>query len=220
MQAWRLLEDVNLFRRFVTSEEIFYTLWYLCKLPKMIEFYTDCKEELGSKKLYEIMIDVRSTEWYVEWYLMLSEYDKKMERQKWHHTGGRKKSPFWNSDKHTIGVDFSIPIPEYPSEISQRPALECCIHGYDFRRLKRSAEYVQAGKELHNCLTGWSFFYNNIYGIMKDNQYVAAVEVGKYEIIQAHTDHNGNISQNKSLKRAFDIWKKRNMLHERGEAEK
>ena len=220
VQAWRLLEDVNLFRRFVTSEEIFYTLWYLCKLPKMIEFYTDCKEELGSKKLYEIMIDVRSTEWYVEWYLMLSEYDKKMERQKWHHTGGKKKSPFWNSDKHTVGANFSIPIPEYPSEISHRPALECCIQGYDFRRLKRSAEYIQAGKELHNCLTGWSFFYNNIYGIMKDNQYVAAVEVGKYEIIQAHTDHNGNISQNKSLKRAFDIWKKRNMLHERGEAEK
>ena len=220
VQAWRLLEDVNLFRRFVTSEEIFYTLWYLCKLPKMIEFYTDCKEELGSKKLYEIMIDVRSTEWYVEWYLMLSEYDKKMERQKWHHTGGRKKSPFWNSDKHKMGVDFSIPIPEYPSEISHSPVLECCIHGYDFRRLKRSVEYIQAGKELHNCLTGWSFFYNNIYGIMKDNQYVAAVEVGKYEIIQAHTDHNGNISQKKSLKRAFDIWKKRNMLHERGEAEK
>ena len=219
-QAWRLLEDVNLFRRFVTSEEIFYTLWYLCKLPKMIEFYTDCKEELGSKKLYEIMIDARSTEWYVEWYLMLSEYDKKMERQKWHHTGGGRKSPFWSSNKHKMGADFSIPIPEYPSEISHRPALECCIQGYDFRRLKRSVEYIQAGKELHNCLTGWSFFYNNIYGIMKDNQYVAAVEVGKYEIIQAHTDHNGNISQNKSLKRAFDIWKKRNMLHERGEAEK
>ena len=55
---------------------------------------------------------------------------------------------------------------------------------------------------------------------MKDNQYVAAVEVRKYEIIQAHTDYNEDISQNRSLKRAFDIWKRRNMLHERGEAEK
>ena len=48
--------------------------------------------------------------------------------------------------------------------------------------------------------------------IMKKNKYIAAVEVRKHEIIQAHTYGNGDISENKSLKKAFDIWRNRNML--------
>lgn len=114
-----------------------------------------------------------------------------------------------------MGAHFSIPISEHSSETFERSTLECCIQGYSFRRLKNSAEYLKAGKELNNCLTDWSWFCNygyDVYGIMKKNKYIAAVEVRKHEIIQAHTYGNGDISENKSLKKAFDIWRNRNML--------
>ena len=79
-------------------------------------------------------------------------------------------------------------------------------------------EFLQAGNELKNCLTGWQMFQNNVYGIIKNNKYVAAVEIKGKVIIQAHTYRNGDISGNHSIKQAFDIWKNRNLITERKES--
>ncbi len=213
-QIWRLLEDVNLFRNFITLRWIFTELWELCKMPRLIDFYTEFKAELGIKGLCKIMIDgnLNRNKRYIAWYFMLSEYDKKAEQRKWHNGNREITIGFQRGDRHEMGADFSVPIPEPSSEMSDCSALECCISGYSFRRLKSSAEYLQAGKELENCLTNWSWFNNNVYGITKNNKYVAAVEVENHTIIQAHTYRNGDISENKNLKKAFDIWRSRNRL--------
>ena len=75
-------------------------------------------------------------------------------------------------------------------------------------------EFLRAGKELDNCLTDWQFFRNNVYGIMENGKYVAAVEVKNNVIIQAHINHNGEISDDHSINQAFDIWKSRNSMTE------
>lgn len=212
-QVWQLLEDVNRFRSFITSKQIFFKLWDFCKMPRLIDFYTEFKAELGIKGLCKIMIDAYLSKDYVAWYFMLSEYDKQVERRRWYN--GNKYRGFYRGGADDMGAHFSIPISEHSSETFERSTLECCIQGYSFRRLKNSAEYLKAGKELNNCLTDWSWFCNygyDVYGIMKKNKYIAAVEVRKHEIIQAHTYGNGDISENKSLKKAFDIWRNRNML--------
>ena len=73
-------------------------------------------------------------------------------------------------------------------------------------------EFLRAGKELKNCLDDWQFFRNNVYGIMDNGKYVAAVEIKDNVIIQAHTCRNGDISDNRSIKQAFDVWKSRNSM--------
>lgn len=78
-------------------------------------------------------------------------------------------------------------------------------------------EFLQAGRELKNCLADWQFFRNNVYGMIDNGKYVAAVEIKDNVIIQAHTYRNGDISGNHSIKQAFDIWKNRNLITERKE---
>ena len=218
-QLWKIIEDINLFRNFITSKNIFSELAFLCKMPHLIDFYTEYKAEIGIKKLYHNFFQATNRYWlynYVSWYYLLSEYDRKVERQKWH-DGWLEKRDDFEGIENDMGARFSVSIPDRSSKDFRHPGLECCINGYSFRRLKNSMEFLQAGKELKNCLADWQFFRNNIYGMIDNGKYVAAVEIKDNVIIQAHTYRNGDISGNHSIKQAFDIWKNRNLITERKE---
>ena len=218
-QLWKIIEDINLFRNFITSKNIFSELAFLCKMPHLIDFYTEYKAEIGIKKLYHNFFQATNRYWlynYVSWYYLLSEYDRKVERQKWH-DGWLEKRDDFEGIENDMGARFSVSIPDRSSKDFRHPGLECCINGYSFRRLKNSMEFLQAGKELKNCLADWQFFQNNVYGMIDNGEYVAAVEIKDNVIIQAHTYRNGDISGNHSIKQAFDIWKNRNLITERKE---
>ena len=213
-QLWEILEDINLFRNFITSKNIFSELAFLCKMPYLIDFYTEYKAEIGIKKLYHNFFQATNRYWlynYVSWYYLLSEYDKKIERKKWHNGWLEKRDDF-EGIENDMGALFGVSIPDCSSKDFKHPGLECRINGYSFRRLKNSMEFLRAGKELKNCLDDWQFFRNNVYGIMDNGKYVAAVEIKDNVIIQAHTCRNGDISDNRSIKQAFDIWKSRNSM--------
>lgn len=218
-QLWKIIEDINLFRNFITSKNIFFELAFLCKMPHLIDFYTEYKAEIGIKKLYHNFFQATNRYWlynYVSWYYLLSEYDKKIERKKWHNGWLEKRDDF-EGIENDMGARFSVSIPDRSSKDFRHPGLECCINGYSFRRLKNSMEFLQAGRELKNCLADWQFFRNNVYGMIDNGKYVAAVEIKDNVIIQAHTYRNGDISGNHSIKQAFDIWKNRNLITERKE---
>lgn len=218
-QLWKIIEDINLFRNFITSKNIFSELAFLCKMPYLIDFYTEYKAEIGIKKLYHNFFQATNRYWlynYVSWYYLLSEYDKKIERKKWQN-GRLEKQDDFEGIENDMGARFSVSIPDCSSKDFRHPGLECCINGYSFRRLKNSMEFLRAGKELKNCLVHWQFFQNNVYGMIDNGEYVAAVEIKDNVIIQAHTYCNGDISGNHSIKQAFDIWKNRNLITERKE---
>lgn len=218
-QLWKIIEDINLFRNFITSKNIFFELAFLCKMPYLIDFYTEYKAEIGIKRLYHNFFQATNRYWlynYVSWYYLLSEYDKKIERKKWHNGWLEKRDDF-EGIENDMGARFSVSIPDRSSKDFRHPGLECCINGYSFRRLKNSMEFLQAGKELKNCLADWQFFRNNVYGMIDNGKYVAAVEIKDNVIIQAYTYRNGDISGNHSIKQAFDIWKNRNLITERKE---
>lgn len=218
-QLWKIIEDINLFRNFITSKNIFSELAFLCKMPHLIDFYTEYKAEIGIKKLYHNFFQATNRYWlynYVSWYYLLSEYDKKIERKKWQN-GRLEKQDDFKGIENDMGARFSVSIPDCSSKDFRHPGLECCINGYSFRRLKNSMEFLRAGKELKNCLVHWQFFQNNVYGMIDNGEYVAAVEIKDNVIIQAHTYCNGDISGNHSIKQAFDIWKNRNLITERKE---
>ena len=216
-QLWQIMEDINFYRDFITSQNIFYELEYLCKMPHLMDFYAEYKTELGITKLYKKIFQTSNRIGlynYASWYYMLSQYDKKIERQKWHK--GRLDSPenLWNVE-NDIGSFFAIPITEHETEMTKRSAPESCIYGYSFRRLKNSLEYMQASKELKNCLNIWRSFRNNVYGIIKNNKYVAAVEIKNKVIIQAYTYRDEEIASNRNIKKVFDIWKSKKSMTER-----
>ena len=215
-RLWEIIEDVNLFRNFITSQNIFSELAFLHKMPRLINFYAEYKAEIGIGRLYHHFFRATNRYWlynYVSWYYLLSEYDKKIERQKWHNGWLEKRDDF-EGIENDMGALFGVSIPDCSSKDFRHPGLECRINGYSFRRLKNSMEFLRAGKELDNCLTDWQFFRNNVYGIMDNGKYVAAVEVKHNVIIQAHINHNGEISDDHSIKQAFDIWKSRNSMTE------
>lgn len=215
-QLWKIIEDVNLFRNFITSQNIFSELAFLHKMPRLINFYAEYKAEIGIGRLYHHFFRATNRYWlynYVSWYYLLSEYDKKIERQKWHNGWLEKRDDF-EGIENDMGALFGVSIPDCSSKDFRHPGLECRINGYSFRRLKNSMEFLRAGKELKNCLDDWQFFRNNVYGIMDNGKYVAAVEIKDNVIIQAHTCRNGDISDNRSIKQAFDVWKSRNSMTE------
>lgn len=216
-QLWEIIEDVNLFRDFIASRNIFLELAFLHKMPYLIHFYAEYKSEVGIKQLYRHFF--RPTNRYglysyISWYYLLSQYDKKMEHQKWHHTEWLEEQHYFVRVENEMGSLFSISIPDRSSDRFRYSGLECRIGRYSFRRLKNSMNFLQADKELKGGLCDWIFFQNNVYGIIENGKYVAAVEIKDNLIIQVYTYRNVDISDNHNLKKAFDVWKSRNLLTE------
>ena len=50
-QLWKIIADINFFRDFITSKDIFYKLEFLCKMPHLMDFYAEYKAELGITNL-------------------------------------------------------------------------------------------------------------------------------------------------------------------------
>lgn len=69
----------------------------------------------------------------------------------------------------------------------------CTIDGYNFVALKSKYEYVQAGKQLKNCLVGWECIDNPIVAVKKNNKIVGAVEINGIYVFQARGYDNSNI---------------------------
>lgn len=118
-QLWKIIEDINLFRNFITSKNIFSELAFLCKMPHLIDFYTEYKAEIGIKKLYHNFFQATNRYWlynYVSWYYLLSEYDRKVERQKWHDGWLDQQDDFWDIEDD-MGAFFGVSIPVYISPL-------------------------------------------------------------------------------------------------------
>ena len=215
-KLWEIIQDVNWFRELITSNHIFRELLWLCKMPRTLHFYAGYRAVFGVRALLN-RLSGHSHQWheYAMWYGMLSPYDQKAERQKWRKRFSDEDGLlFCNQDN--MGAWFSVPVLGASAEGKGLPSPECCMDGYSFKKLRNSAEYIQTGKELHNCLTGWqNFEHSTVYKIMKGTQCVAAVEIQDDVILQAYTDRNGEIADNKNLKQAFDRWKDQNMLRMR-----
>lgn len=204
---WQILNDPNIFRAFLESEYSYRELAALHKYPGMAAFYQEVAAEVGHKALCEYLSKGnRSAHPYAISYLMLSDREKRIERDKW---TSRFLSKIDDHGMTNFGSPISVPVP--PS-IKDADTFECRIDGYSFIRLSNSKEYVTAGNELQNCLRNWEWFRGNVYGVVKSGKYVAAIEIVNGTVIQAHTYRNGEMDEDKQLFSAFSIWKERNGL--------
>ena len=67
---------------------------------------------------------------------------------------------------------------------------------------------------LHNCLTDWREIDGAVYVVMKNNKYLAAVQVKDDKIVQVYADNNEAIRKHKNLYDIYKIWKDKNKLTE------
>ena len=214
-QLYEIIGDVNWFRALIQSEGIFAKLGSMRKMPQLLHFFVEYKVELSKRRVYNLLLprnDVQRIINYVAHYYMLSEYDRQVERQRWHNVRWlrNQRTDFDETDK--MGVFFSIS----NTDSTLQPSLECEIDDFSFKKLKNSRDFMEAGKELDNCLSDWQYFKNAVYGVRKQGRYVAAAEVLNEIVLQVKACSNKSISQDSPLRKAFDEWVKTFGLIEMG----
>lgn len=212
---WRIIGDINLFRSLITSKDIFIELMCLHKRPGLLEFYSEYNAEFGGASLVKMMSHHRDY-WhnYAVHYLILNDYEKKTERKKWKDSFPSDIDMFYLYGCDLPGSRFSVPVPGNTTGSNRYSEFECCIRGHSFTRLKNSAEYIKAGNMLHNCLTDWREIDGAVYVVMKNNKYLAAVQVKDDKIVQVYADNNESIRKHKNLYDIYKIWKDKNKLTE------
>lgn len=199
---WQILNDPNHFRTFLGSRILYRELSRLRKFPRMAEFYREVACAIGLKGLWRYLFKGNDYDRsYAMKYLLLNENEKKIERKMW--TGAffaeMTYEEIWN-----IGSVYSVPIPPQDKTVNMP---DCQIGEYSFARLCSSKEYVEAGEQLQNCLGEWQMFGGmDVYGVLKGNQYVAAIAVKDGVIKDARVYRNSDIKRDKPLFSAYCAW--------------
>lgn len=105
-------------------------------------------------------------------------------------------------------------IPEYsiPVRHSGKRIKDCIIDGYSFVLLKNSNEYMQASKQLSNCIKECKRYPASIVCVRSNDKYIAAIEVEDDCVIQAKGYNNEVLSNDYYLYVAFCKWATLNRL--------
>ena len=210
-KMWGVLNEVNLFRRFLEIEEdlLFGTLATLHKQPPMIDFFRDyCS--IFSRNRFLHMLHENDWRCYAAQYLTMNPYCQEEERIKWKRLGNLPECGLFDLGKD-IGPAISIPVPLVKNEhLPEDDITDCEISGYNFHRLRSLREFRKAGRDLRNCLTEWDVCaHGTVFGVLRDRRFVAAIEVEEGTIIQARAAGNGSIHFIEPLHTALRAWQER-----------
>lgn len=219
----QIINDVNLFRKLLSDENIFEILVQFHIFPNMFIFVEDYANLKGRKEFVTNLLKHRIFVFYdAVIYSALSPAGKKVKQEKW------KSKVFGRPELDEFEAiameDPGIPIlqrvnlysiPMHPIDLSIK---DCEIEAYTFRWLLNGSDYCRTGIELNNCLTGWSPGNHPVVAVYKKNVAVAAIEINISEdnrgIVQVRTKKNGNIADNPPLNRVYEKWRQKFNLEE------
>ena len=196
---WPLLKDLNYLTRFLSEDpcRAFSLLAYLHRFPAVVGFLREYGEVMGNAGLFRL-ISCPGEMWMDSAlsFLAMNDREKRRERERWLRDGDLYSAPLriWN-------FLFSLPVPcKAAKALPDRD-----LTGFSFRRLRNTGEYRRAGRELKNCLVQGDF-YGDVYGVLRDGRYVAAVEVIGSRVEQAAGVRNVSIAADPVLFKAFRAW--------------
>lgn len=196
--VWEAIMDLNLFCKFIESDNIYEVLSDIHMRPGIMEYISDlCKMKKKHFFVKKVQYGWRGMLWAAIDYGCSNSYAKKAILENWEGVCsvgriGRRKSL------------YSVPMRKPEERIA-----DCNIDGYDFFWLRSSNEYEIAGKELNNCLSAWRIEDSPVVCVKKDEQYVAAIEILNGMIVQAKAYNNSFIEQDRDLNWAFEKWQKK-----------
>lgn len=222
-QFWKVLNDVNLFRELISYESIYEILSQFHLFPGTIIFFSDYSKFKGARSLLRRLKDnLYETNLEAVMYRNLNDSAKKEGRATWK-KGSKGRSSLEEEDEDDDGEYYSPrllqPVKHSTPFAKSDPSIApCCIDGLSFTWLSSSADYYETGKALHNCLRSWSRFDNPVIVVKDHNMTIAAIEINTVRriVVLARTTNNRLIETGSKLGNAYDKWKKKYSLEERG----
>ena len=209
-QLWQLFPDPNLFCALLQSRKAPAILSflhrygqgtaYLSMLRDVKGMHWLCKRLTGSRGHFLLQEATR--------YAALSAYARDQIRATWQE--GRHPDIF--------EMMYEEPGLFLPPPASEESMPDCTIRGYRFRRLKSPRDFQEAGRALNNCLVSSDHGHRTIYAVVKEQQYMAAVEIEGRAVVEASLAECEDIRTDRKLLKAFLAWcdKYRLSLPEKG----
>lgn len=219
---WEILNDVNLFRELISSDSIYEILSQFHLFPGAMTFFPDYSKFKGARSLLKRLEDnLYETNLEAVMYGNLNDSAKKKERANWR-KGSTGRNAFEEEDEYDDEY-YSPRLPQpvkYSTPFAKTDPMitPCCIDGFSFTWLSSSVDYFETGSVLHNCLRSWSRLDNPVIVVKNHNKTIAAIEVDivRRIIVQARTANNRLIETDSILGHAYEKWKNRYSLEERG----
>lgn len=220
--VWKSFADINHFSIFLSSlasGSTWLNLWWIQRIPHLIDFYLEYAAVFGREVLLESLTDYRyALNRYAIKYLVLDHQAQEDEQGRW------LDHAFYEPNR--VPVDFLIKIDKlmncsgYDSPpftrfpylgVDSENFYDFQVGNYSFKLLKNSDEYLRAGKELGSYQAALSILYEAVVGVLKENRYVGAVAISdrQCEIVQTYTFRGKGIPVNSPLGEAFEIWRKK-----------
>lgn len=196
------VDNVDYFCKLLSDNGIFAILSGLHTYPGIIEMYRDYVRVCGAKSLVYWLTSYRiAFNKYAMRYHAMSEAAREREPMRW-----KDSDCFF---ERRPSVDYSVMMHRPPEDMP-----DTVIDGHLFRWLKNSDDYARAAAALSNCLCEWSDCDNPVCVIMHKNSILAAIEVCEHThtVVQARTELNGDIADNKKLNAVFNRWLVNNSL--------
>lgn len=188
-KLWQLINDINLFMTVIKSEQIFYLLSQIHIYGKVFEYFDVFIKHNSVKSFCHIIVrfPIRFMSNAVA-YLSIAD-----ENKIYYETVFTKKNFRLREFNYCFYYNksfFNIPMARINEKIKN-----CTIDGYNFVALKSKYEYLQAGKQLKNCLVGWDCIDHPVVAIKKNNKIVGAVEISDSIVFQARGCDNSPIEK-------------------------
>lgn len=182
-KLWQLINDINLFMTVIKSERIFYILSQIHIYSKVFEYFDVFIKHNSVKSFCNFIVKfpIRFMS-NAAAYLSIADENKVYYKPIFTNTNLRLREIYHNKSL------FNIPMARINEKIKS-----CTINGYDFVVLKSKCEYLQAGKQLKNCLVGWGCIDHPVVAIKKKNKIVGAIEIYESKVVDTRGYDNSHI---------------------------
>ena len=187
--------NIDILRSLLSSDSVFAILSKLHSLPGVSLFISDLIEARGEANAWSfVKKNIPYLEYGAALYL-LSEPNKRLQMLR------QKNAYFYEQFLSGITPTYSLPIPKNKGNIQ-----DCRVGDYYFVSPRNTFDIMQAGIELSNCLARRQYRMNQFFFVKDNNDYVAAIEVFRGEVIEAFRAENAPIKDDKNLFAAFTQW--------------
>ena len=195
--VWEAIGDINRLSRLLISARVYEILSTIHMRPGIMEYVRDyCKVKGAVRLLTNIESSWSTIQKQAIDYCCMS-YRLRVETQdRW--GSGQKRS------REMLKNAYSVPMCKPDENIK-----DCTINGFSFCWLRNSNDYAIASEHLQNCLDEWKSYYAPVVGVLKREQYVAAIEVFQGCVVQAHGYDNRSLESDPALNEAFKKWMSR-----------
>lgn len=194
MKMWKVINNLDLYVRFLNSGKVFEVLSYLHDYPCAILFFEDyVREKSVVSLLRRIGNEWRDVRLYAVSYSAMSDSRKVQEQKRW-----GKRTLFVRA-----AANYSRPVQTEENEVK-----DCTVEGFSVIKLRTSNDFLDAAEGLHNCLEGYDTYSDSaVFVIKKGTKYRAAIQIRNGEIITALGYENSEIEYDEEIYRIYLLWK-------------